>query len=77
MLVVKKLREDVELLAEELIREIDSGVHDSRSVSPYGVGNMADVDGIEVLTVRCSFNKNLQMERSVRSYSFSIQISHG
>lgn len=46
MLVVHELTEDVELLPQELVGEVDRGVHDARAVGADGVGDVADVDGV-------------------------------
>ena len=41
------------------------GVHDARAVGSDGVGNVADVDGVQVLVVGLPLYKDLQ-ERSGR-----------
>lgn len=51
VLIVQKLRKDKEFLAQELISEIDGRVHDSRAVCSDGVGNVTDVDGVQVFVV--------------------------
>ena len=51
VLIVKKLRKDEEFLAKKLVSEVDSGVHDSRAVCSDGVGNVADVDGVQMFVV--------------------------
>ena len=51
MLIIEELGENVKFLSQKLIGEIHCSVHDSCSMGSYGIGNMADVDGIEVLVV--------------------------
>jgi len=46
-----ELREDIELLAEELIGEVDGGVHDAGAVCADGVGDVADVDCVQMFVV--------------------------
>ena len=48
-LCVASLRADEELLLEELVREVDSGVHDAEAVRADGRGDVPDADGREVL----------------------------
>lgn len=60
VLIVKKLREDEEFLAQKLVREVDGSVHDSRAVSSDGVRNVTDVDGVQMFVVRRQFNENLK-----------------
>lgn len=50
MLVVKKLREDEELLAQELVGEINGRVDNTRPMCADRVGHVADADRVEVLT---------------------------
>lgn len=52
VVVEEKLREDEELTAEELIDEVDSGVHDSSSVSSNAVGDVVNLNGVEDLCGR-------------------------
>lgn len=59
MFIVHELREDEELLTKELICEVDGGVHDPCTVGTDGVGNVADVDGVEMLVVAGTFHKDL------------------
>ena len=49
--IVQKLGKDEELLAQKLIGKVDSRVHDSRTVGADRVGNMADVDGVQMFVV--------------------------
>lgn len=51
MFIVQKLGKDEELLAQKLISKVDSRVHDSRAVCTDRVGNMADVDGVQMFVV--------------------------
>ena len=59
MFIVEELREDTELLPEELIGEVDSSVDDASSMSPDGVGNVSDADGVQMFAVAGLFNENL------------------
>ena len=49
VVVVEELREDVELSGEELVGEVDGGVHDAHAVRADGVGHVADADGVQRL----------------------------
>ena len=51
VLIVQKLRKDEEFLAQKLVSEVDSGVHDSRTVCSDGVGDVTDVDGVQMFVV--------------------------
>ena len=51
MLVVHELRENKELLREELIGEVDRRVHDPRSVRSNRVGDVSKVDRVKVFVV--------------------------
>ena len=51
VLIVQKLRKDEEFLAQKLVSEVDSGVHDSRAVCSDGVGDVTDVDGVQMFVV--------------------------
>ena len=51
MFIVQKLGKDEELLAQKLIGKVHSRVHDSRTVGADRVGNMADVDGVQMFVV--------------------------
>ena len=49
--IVQKLGKDEELLAQKLISKVHSRVHDSRTVCTDRVGNMADVNGVQMFVV--------------------------
>ena len=51
MLIIQKLRKDEEFLAQKLVGEVDCGVHDSRAVCSDGVGDVTDVDGVQMFVV--------------------------
>ena len=51
VLIIQKLRKDEEFLAQKLVSEVDCGVHDSRAVCSDGVGDVTDVDGVQVFVV--------------------------
>ena len=51
MFIVQKLGKDEELLAQKLISKVHSRVHDSRTVCTDRVGNMADVNGVQMFVV--------------------------
>ena len=51
VLIVQKLRKDEEFLAQKLVSEVDSGVHDPRAVCSDGVGDVTDVDGVQMFVV--------------------------
>ena len=42
----------------------DRGVHDANTMSPDGVCNVSDVDGVEVLIVTGPFNKYLDCAKN-------------
>lgn len=60
VLIVQKLWKDEELLAQKLVSEVDGGVHDSRAVCSNGVGDVTDVDGVQMFVVWRQFNENLK-----------------
>ena len=60
MLVKQKLGENVELLPQELIGEVYRCVHDAETVRADGVGDVTDVDRVQVLVIGSSFYKNLK-----------------
>ena len=60
VLVVEELRENEEFLAQELVGEVHRGVHDTRAVRADRVGDVPDVDRVQVLVVGRPFHKNLQ-----------------
>ena len=51
VLIVQKLRKNEEFLAQKLVSEVDSGVHDPRAVCSDGVGDVTDVDGVQMFVV--------------------------
>ena len=63
VLVIHELREDEELLAQELVGEVDGGVHDACAVGADGVGHVPDVDGVEMLVVARPLNKDLDTKQ--------------
>ena len=65
VLVIHELREDEELLAQELIGKVDGGVHDARAVGSDGVGHMADVDGIQMLIVAGALDEDLKNKEQI------------
>lgn len=60
MFVIEKLWKNEELLAQELISEIHSCIHNSWSVSSDGVGDMTNVNRIQMLVIRRSFHEDLR-----------------
>lgn len=62
MLVVKKLREDEELLAQELVGEINGRVDNTRPMCADRVGHVADADRVEVLTATWFLDKELVVQ---------------
>ena len=60
-----ELWEDVELLAEELVGEVDGRVHDAGAVCADGVGDMADVDRVQMFVVAWALHKDLQQQFSL------------
>jgi len=63
VLVVHELREDEELPRQELVREVDRRVHDSSAVRPNGVGDVANVDRVQVLVVARPLHEYLQRSK--------------
>jgi len=59
VLVEHELREDKELLGEELVREVDGRVHDAGAVRADRVGDVTDVDRVQVLVVAGTLHKDL------------------
>lgn len=59
MFIIKELREDNELLPEELVGEVDGGVDDPRAVGPDRVGDVSDADCVQMLVVTGLFHKYL------------------
>ena len=57
--VVQELRENKELLLEELVGEVDGGVGNACAVGSDGVGDVADGDGVEVLVVTRPLDEDL------------------
>ena len=67
MLIIHKLREDEELFPEELVGEVDRGIHDTGAVGADGVGDATDVDRVQMLVVAGALNENLMERRGVMS----------
>ena len=63
MFVIQKLREDNKLLPEELVGKVHGGVDDPGAVSPDGVSDVSDADGVQVFAVACLLNENLRQEK--------------
>lgn len=59
MFIVHELGEDEKLLGQELISKVDGGVHDARSVRSDRIGDMADVDCVQMLIIAWALNKYL------------------
>lgn len=64
VLVIHELAEDVKLLAQELVGEIHCCVHNASAVGSDGVGDVSNVDCVEMLVVTCFLNKDLFMKNS-------------
>ena len=76
MLVVQKLGENSELATQELVRKVDRGVGDPRTVSPDGIGHVANVDGVQVFVIAAVFDENLIVQVvHVLGYK-DVDISH-
>ena len=71
MFVEHELGEDEELLGEELVREVDGCVHDAGAVRADRVGDVADVDRVEVLVVARALHKDLQQSLHLFNSLFS------
>ena len=65
VLVKHELREDKELLGEKLVCEVDGGVHDAGAVRANWVGDVADVDRVQVLVVARALHKDLQQSHTI------------
>lgn len=57
-----------------VIRRAYRGVHDARAVSPDGVGDVSDVDCVEVLVVAGSLHKNLKCNVNMLSNVIMVEI---
>lgn len=57
-----------------VIRRAYRGVHDARAVSPDGVGDVSDVDRVEVLIVAGSLHKNLKCNVKTLSNVIMVEI---
>ena len=62
VIVEEELGEDDKLATEKLEGEIDGGVGDAHAMSTDAVGNVADVDGVEVLVVARLLHKDLVVQ---------------
>ena len=62
MFIIKELREDNELLPQELVGEVDGGVDDPRAVGPDRVGDVSDADCVQMFIVTRLLHENLQKE---------------
>ena len=69
MLVKHELREDEELLREELVREVDGRVHDAGAVRADRVGDVPDVDRVQVLVVARTLHKDLRHRTTPTQFS--------
>ena len=69
--VKHELGEDEELLGEELVREVDGCVHHASAVRANRVGDVADVDRVEVLVVARALHKDLQQSLHLFNSLFS------
>ena len=65
MFIIKELREDNELLPQELVGEVDGGVDDPRAVGPDRVGDVSDADCVQMLVVTGLFHKYLNFHFSL------------
>ena len=72
--IVQELWKCEKFLSEELISEIDSCIHYSTTVCSDGVGNVADVDGVQMLVVWCTLNENLEKNKIYKGYISCILI---
>ena len=59
VVVKHELRKGEELLAQELIGEVDGRVHDACAVRADGIGNVADVDCVQELVLGGLFHEDL------------------
>lgn len=59
VLVEHELRKDEELFREELVRKVDGRVHDAGAVRADRVGDVSDVDRVQVLVVTRTLHKDL------------------
>ena len=63
MFIVEELWKYEELLPEKLVSEVDSSVHYTWAMCSDGIGNMTNVDGVQVFVVGSSLHKNLEVEQ--------------
>ena len=66
VLIVEELREDGELLPEELVGEVHRGVDDAGPVGSDGVRDVADTDCVQMLAVARLLHKNLQNKQEIK-----------
>ena len=63
MFIVEELWKYEELLPEKLVSEVDSGVHYTWAMCSDGIGNMTNIDGVQVFVVGSSLHENLKVEQ--------------
>ena len=76
MFIIKELREDNELLPQELVGEVDGGVDDAGAVGADAVGHVADGDGVEVLAVAGLLHKHLAVHVVVVAGGEHLDVPH-
>jgi hypothetical protein len=59
VIIVQKLGEDEELLAQELVREVHGGVGDADTVRANRVGDVLNVDRVQMFLLERALHKYL------------------
>lgn len=75
-LVKNELREGEELLAQELVNVIHRRVDDTRAVSSQRVGDVPDVDGVQVLVLAALLDEDLIVQVVVVAGDEQVNVPH-
>ena len=62
LIIEEKLGKYGEFFPQKLVAKVNGGIHDTRSVCSDRIGNVPDVDGIEVLVLAIGFHENLVIQ---------------
>lgn len=62
MVIEQKLGENGKLFAQKLVRKVDGGIHYTNAMRANGVGNVANVDRVQMLVLAGGFYENLMVE---------------
>ena len=62
LIIKKELGENSKLFSQKLITEINCSIHYSSSVSPDWIGNISNVDRIQMFVLTATLHKNLMIQ---------------